>query len=100
MTLRAIRFDYMVSLGCLVLLGYFAWHAYYGSRSHTYVSTLTTRTSVLKDKIAALETRKQDLLQQVTLLRPETVDPDMLEEMARQSLGWVSANELIIKTSD
>jgi hypothetical protein len=37
---------------------------------------------------------------QVTLLRPETVDPDMLEEMARQSLGWVSANELIIKTSD
>jgi cell division protein FtsB len=90
----------MVSVGCLVLLGYFAWHAYYGSRSHTYVSTLTTGTSVLKDKIAALETRKQDLLQQVTLLRPETVDPDMLEEMARQSLGWVSANELIIKTSD
>jgi cell division protein FtsB len=90
----------MVSVGCLVLLGYFAWHAYYGSRSHTYVSTLTTGTSVLKDKITALETRKQDLLQQVTLLRPETVDPDMLEEMARQSLGWVSANELIIKTSD
>lgn len=99
MALRSIRFDYLVSCGCLLLLSYFAWHSWYGPRSHSYVAELTAGSTVLLDRKAALESRKLGLQQQVTLLRPESVDPDMLEELARQSLGWVAANELIIKTT-
>jgi cell division protein FtsB len=98
MNIRAVRFDYLVSLGCLALLAYFAWHAWFGPRSHRYVQELSVSSASLMGSRERLILKKDALQKQVELLRPESVDPDMLEEMARVSLGWVAANELIIKT--
>jgi cell division protein FtsB len=99
MSFRAIRFDYLVSCGCLLLLSYFAWHAWYGPRSHRYVSTLEAKVATLSADLMKLEGQKTALLEKVNLMRPESVDPDMLEELARSNLGWATANELIIKTT-
>jgi cell division protein FtsB len=100
MAIKSIRFDYLVSAGCLLLLAYFAWHAWHGPRSYSYINTLTTKQAALLAEKSQLEQRKQAMLQKVNLMRPESVDHDMLEELARESLGWVTSNELIIKTAN
>ncbi len=99
MTINNLRFEYLVSAGCLVLMGYFAWHAWYGTRSHAYVQELETSLANLQSVEASLVGQKSRMLVQVNLMRPESVDPDMLEELARSKLGWSGANELIVKTS-
>jgi cell division protein FtsB len=100
MNIRSLRFEYLVTAGCMVLLAYFAWHALYGARSHAFVRQLEASLANLKSVETNLSGQKMHMLNQVGLLRPESVDPDMLEEMARGKLGWVGANELIIKTTD
>lgn len=100
MTVRNIRFEFLVSAGCLVLLAYFAWHAWYGTRSHAHVRELEASLANLQSVEARLVDQKSHTLTQVNLMRPESVDPDMLEELARNKLGWAGANELIVKTSE
>ena len=100
MTIKNLRFEYLVSAGCLVLMAYFAWHAWYGTRSHAYVRELESSLANLQSVETSLGTQKSHMLLQVNLMRPESVDPDMLEELARSKLGWTNANELIVKTAD
>jgi cell division protein FtsB len=100
MSILRLRFEYLVTAGCLILLAYFAWHAWFGHRSYAYVRQLEASLANLKSVETSLGGQKQHMQNQVGLLRPESVDPDMLEEMARGKLGWVGANELIVKTTD
>jgi cell division protein FtsB len=99
MKIHNLRFEFLVSAGCLVLLAYFAWHAWYGARSHTHVRELEANLANLQSVETRLVGQKIHRLAQVNLMRPESVDPDMLEELARSKLGWAGANELIVKTS-
>jgi cell division protein FtsB len=98
--LRFPRLDVLVSLGCLALLMSFAWYAYKGPRGFAYQVQLEQQLAeyeALRDKASAdkyaLETR-------VTLIRPEKVDRDMLEQLARTQLNLALPNELIVLTKD
>jgi cell division protein FtsB len=86
MVRRMQRFDVLVTLGCLVLLSYFAWHAMKGPRGYDY--------------LAQLDGEKKRLEAKVALMRPEHVDPDMLEELARTQLELSRRNELIVRLKD
>ena len=33
----------------------------------------------------------------MALLRPESIDPDLLDEMARRSLGYVKEGEIVLE---
>lgn len=83
-----------------MLLAYFAWHAWHGTRSHAYVRELQSSLANMKSVETNLSAQKEHMLRQVGSMRPESVDPDMLEELARDKLGWAAANELIVKTSE
>ena len=51
----------------------------------------------LEDKREQHPCQARGLLEaRVALLRPESIDPDMLEEMARQMLGYVRSNEITV----
>ncbi len=49
MVRRMQRFDVLVTLGCLVLLSYFAWHAMKGPRGYDYLAQLRDKFPELGD---------------------------------------------------
>ena len=80
---RMQRFDVLVTLGCLVLLSYFAWHATKGPRGYFFFAQLQAQSAGLAADLTGEETEQHRLEAKVALMRPERVVPDMLEELAR-----------------
>lgn len=93
--MQSRRFDFSVSLVCLALLGYFAWHANEGPRGYGYHDSLEAKASLLQDEFDGIQQNRVRLEHKVGLLRPESLDPDMLDEMARASLEVAAPNELV-----
>lgn len=96
----AKRFDLLVTLGCLALLGYFAWHAWKGPRGYPYLDELTARTEALADELQQASSARVKLESRVALLRPESIDPDFLDQLAREVLDMRAANELVVHFSE
>lgn len=93
---RNTRFALLVSLGCLLVLGYFAWHAWHGPRGYAYSDGLALKLSALEVEVEQIEQKRLALESRVALMRPERVDIDMLEELARSTLGMVRSNDLLV----
>jgi len=90
------RFDILVAVGCFLLLSYFSWHAWKGPRGFHSLDALYVKSGKLSDELMIEETETKRLEAKVALMRPEKVDPDMLEELARTELEMSRRNELII----
>ena len=94
--MRSRRFDLAVSCVCMALLGYFAWHASKGPRGYWFRDSLSAEASSLKVKLQATENQRLALEHKVSLLRPESIDPDMLDELARSQLEMTGPSELVV----
>lgn len=93
------RFDLAVTCVCSALLGYFAWHAWEGPRGYPYQEKLQQKVAALQ---ATFEDRQQYRVRfehRVGLLRPESIDPDLLDELARTRLDMVAPGDVIALTS-
>lgn len=97
--MRISKFDSVVTCACLGLLGFFAWHAWEGPRGFRFNEKLKSQSAQLTDDLATIQKRRTSFEQRVSLLRPESVDPDMLDEMARSTLDVAKPNELIVLDS-
>ena len=95
--LRRLRFDYAVTVGCLVMLGYFAWHAWQGPRGFAHRDGLAIKLSELQSASAMIVKTRTSLESKVALMRPDHVDPDLLEELARSQLDMAGANDLVVR---
>jgi cell division protein FtsB len=93
------KFDSVVTCGCLGLLGFFAWHAMEGPRGFKFREKLAAHSGELTGELAEIEKQRADTEHRVALLRPESVDPDMLDEMARATLDVAGPNELVVLDS-
>lgn len=89
------RFDISVSIVCLALLGYFAWHANKGPRGYGYQVSLEGKLALLQDEFNEIQRDRVRLEHKVGLMRPESLDPDMLDELARGSLETAAENEIV-----
>ena len=98
--LRFQRYDLLVILACLGLLSSFAWYAYKGPRGYDYRASLERKIEELTIDNAKLASEKESLERKVRLMRPEHVDRDMLEELARTELNMALPNELIVKVQN
>ena len=91
------KFDLIVMAVCLSLLGYFGWHVYYGPRSFDHRDELQAKATQLDQKLAHARDRRQALEGKVSLMRPQSIDPDMLDELARSTLDYGKAGDLIVR---
>ena len=89
-------FDLIVCLGSLCLIGYLVWHAVHGQRSFSQAGRIAAQIETLTAERDRLRGERIRLDRRVALLRPESIDPDLLEELARTRLGFVRANDIII----
>ncbi len=95
--MRFRRFDMLVSLGCLALLCSFSWYGYKGPRGFAYLNSLENEVAELKLENTNLAIEKAKLDKRVRLMRPEHIDRDMLEELARTELKLLQPNAVIVR---
>lgn len=85
----------LLHLGAVALIGYFAFHAYhgnYGLNARKGYEADIERLTLLRDELRA---EREDLDHHVALLRPQSIDPDTVEELARRDLGFAQPNDLV-----
>ena len=78
------------------MVGYFAYHAVQGDRGFLAWLKLTQEIADAQTRLAAVSGEHDALEHRVNLLRPESLDPDMLEERARILLNFVRQDERVI----
>lgn len=86
----------LIPLVCLVVLGYFAYHAVYGRHGFIAWLGIQNRVDTLEHQLVEMRGQREQLDRQVALLRPESLDPDLLDERARSALGYAGDNEVVI----
>ena len=86
----------LIPLTGAALMAYFAYHAVQGDRG--LIAWWNLRYEIEKTNLALADVtaERQALEQRVSLLRPESLDRDMLEEQARGMLGFVHPDDLVV----
>jgi cell division protein FtsB len=79
-----------------VVAGYFFYHAAYGERGLGAHAALTEQVREARAELDALRERRLALELGVSLLRPDGLDLDLLEERARAVLNFVDDDDLLI----
>ncbi|PPD30144.1 MAG: hypothetical protein CTY20_04215 [Hyphomicrobium sp.] len=83
-------------LTCLGLTVYFAHHTYSGRHGFEARSRLVERISLLEFELKSLETARSKLQRDVALLGPELPHADLVEEIARDVLGFAHPADRIV----
>lgn len=80
----------------ICLLGYFVYHLIQGERGVISWMRLNQKIVLAGEKLSQAQTEQTSLAHRVKLMRPDSLDLDMLEEQAREKLGVANSGELII----
>ncbi len=83
----------LVSLG---LISYFIYHALQGNHGLKARTHLKWRVERLERQHAELSKLRTQIERDVALLKPEKIDPDMLDQQARKLLNIVHSDDIII----
>ena len=91
------RLNYVLGpLVALLVMVYFTYHIVQGERGLFSWMRLRQKITESEQQLAEIQAEKETLERRVYLLRPESLDPDMLEERARQVLNFARPEEVII----
>jgi len=88
----------IASLVGACIVGYFIYHTVEGERGWVAKARMQKETTKAEEKLESLKEEREALERRVKLMRPERVDPDLLEEEARKSLNYSKPNEIVILT--
>jgi len=86
----------LLPLCCLFVLGYFAYHAVEGSYGLFALGKLNERVAALEAELQAARDARARTERHVALMRPESLDRDMIDERARQALNMADAKDIVI----
>jgi cell division protein FtsB len=92
---HAIRENLLPFLGLCICL-YFSYHALYGNRSLIKWLDLNYQTATLSQIHDDLVSERDVLDKKVSMMRPGSLDQDLLEERVRLILGYKHPDELVI----
>lgn len=89
------RSNLMFIIG-LLLCAYFSYHIMHGNRSLAKLHSLEIKITSAQAQASDLEAEQEVLKQKVTMMRPQTLDKDLLEERIRVVLGYTQNDDLVI----
>ena len=78
------------------LMCYFVYHLVEGERGLISWLRLSQEVKLAKTRLAQLDGEREALDRRVSLMRPEHLDRDMLDERARATLNLVAPHEIVI----
>jgi cell division protein FtsB len=76
--------------------GYFAWHGWHGSFGIEARRQLTVEARRLDGELTRVKDERKVLERRVALLRSASLESDMLDERAREILGFANGNEIAV----
>lgn len=83
-------------LVCAGLTAYFAYHINHGRHGLEARKSLIERSSLLEFEIRSLEGMRSSLARDVALLRPELPQADIVEDIARDVLGYAHPDDRLL----
>jgi cell division protein FtsB len=86
-----------VLLCCVSTTGYFAYHAINGRHGFEARARLIERSNVLEFEIKSLEAVRAHLVRDIALLAPNVPEADIIDELARDVLGFSFPGERILR---
>ncbi len=96
MTLGRAARGWSFPLLVMALVVYFSYFAVFGNHGLLRWSKLDAAVEAKEAEFNKLRAERVALQRRVSLMRPESVDPDMLEEQARARLGLTEPDEVVI----
>ncbi len=84
----------------ICLLVYFVYHIFQGERGILAWIRIQKKVDEGEKTLRVLETQKETLERQVYLLRPDSLDKDMLEERVRMVLNFARPDEVILHDTE
>jgi cell division protein FtsB len=75
---------------------YFGYNAMIGSRGLLAWRQLTRDIEATQQDLAAVRAERQALEEKVRRLRPDSLDPDLIDELARRQLSLAGPSDVII----
>jgi cell division protein FtsB len=78
------------------IIAYFGVNAYSGNRGLRAKQEIEEQITRLNDELASLKAERATWERRVLLLRPRSIDPDMLDERARTLLNYAHPNDLTL----
>jgi cell division protein FtsB len=94
--LRTVLTAIGLYLGAALLIGYFAVNAYTGNHGINARQGLDLQMARLAAERDTLKAERQQWERRVALLKPQSLDPDMLDERARALLDHVDVRDLTL----
>ncbi|MGZ9106272.1 MAG: FtsB family cell division protein [Rhodoplanes sp.] len=94
--LRSFFTALCLHLTAAIVIGYFGVHAYTGDRGLKARKDLNQQIAELTAELAATKAEREKWQRRVALLKPERLDPDLLEERARALLNYVDRRDVVI----
>jgi cell division protein FtsB len=80
-----------------LVIGYFGVNAYTGNHGLRAKQDLDQQIAQLTSELNALKDDRATWERRVALLRPESIDPDMLDERARALLDYADPRDLTLR---
>ena len=98
---RLIEKRYILRRNLLAVIGvclsfYFCYHLVAGQRGYLSLISLENRIASVSSEYTSHKAERSTLERRVVMMRPGSVDRDLLEERARHVLGYRYADELIL----
>jgi cell division protein FtsB len=81
------------------MVGYFIYHTIQGDRGWLAMLRLQQQVSESQSTLSQLQKDRQELEHRVQLMRPSSLDPDLLDEKSRELLNYSKPNEVIVITT-
>ena len=93
---RSILTAFALYILAAAFIGYFAVNAFTGNHGLRAQQDLDQQMTSIKDELDALKSERAEWEQRVSLLRPDRIDPDMLEERGRALLDYVDPRDVTL----
>ena len=88
---------YAAALMC-ALTTYFAYHAFAGEQGLGHWSDMQETLADKQAELREIKAANDQLRADIARLTPGTVDPDLVEQLAREDLGFVYPDEIVLMT--
>jgi cell division protein FtsB len=80
-----------------LVIGYFGVNAYSGNHGLRARQDLDQQIAHLSGELTTLKAERANWERRVSLLKPESIDPDMLDERARSLLNYADPRDLTLR---
>ena len=85
------------ALGACVV-GYFLYHTIQGDRGWLSMLRLQQQVNTSEANLSQLQKERQELEHRVQLMRPDSLDPDLLDEKSRELLDYSKPGDIVVLT--